>query len=243
LDEKRGIGWPRMTRSAARGRAAPRASAALAEPPERLRDAERSRAAILAAAERLFAERGYEGASLSDIGSAAGLSRGTPGYFFGSKAKLYSEVLSGAFGSRQEAATRAFAAVHAWCEDDGGVELLRDPLLRAANGYMRYLHENPTFVALVMREELDGGERLRHATSSSTAMRDAFSAVHRADRRRGVRSFRVEEAVLLFTVLTFGPYSLRRTLMPRVGIDLRTDAGRRRQARVVADQVLHLISA
>jgi len=233
-----------MTRGAVREPAATlHSSAARPEPPERVRDAERSRTAILAAAERLFAERGYEGTSLSDIGSAAGLSRGTPSYFFGSKAKLYSDVLTGVFGGRQEAVTRAFAGVNAWCDGDGSIELLRDPLVRAANGYMRYLEENPTFVALVMREELDGGKRLHQATSSSTAMHDAFSAVHKVGRRRGIRSFRVEEAVLLFTVLTFGPYSLRRTLMPRVGIDLTTDAGRRRQARLVADQMLHLISA
>jgi TetR/AcrR family transcriptional regulator len=233
-----------MTRSAVREPAAgSRAAATPAAPPERLRDAQRSRAAILAAAERLFAEHGYDGTSLSDIGSAAGLSRGTPSYFFGSKAKLYSEVIAGAFGSRQDAATRAFAGVHAWCEGDGGVELLRDPLVRAADGYMGHFQEHPTFVALVMREELDGGERLRQATPSSTAMRDAFNAIGKVHRRRGIRSFRVEEAVLLFTVLTFGPYSLRRTLMPRVGVDLTTDAGRRRQARLAADGVLHLVSA
>jgi AcrR family transcriptional regulator len=212
-------------------------------PAERLRDAERSRAAILIAAERLFAERGYDGTSLSDIGSAAGLSRATPSYFFGSKAKLYSEVLTNVFGSRQEAAVRAFAPVRAWCEGGGSVELLRQGLVRAASGYMRHLADHPTFVALVMREELDGGERLREATYSSTAMRDAFSAVKKVGRRRGVGSFRVDEAVLLFTSLTFAPFSYRRTLMPAVGVDLTADAGRRRQSRLAADQLMHLMGA
>src|SRR4051794_33753426 len=37
---------------------------------QRTRDPDRSRAALLAAAERLFAERGYGGASMADIGAA-----------------------------------------------------------------------------------------------------------------------------------------------------------------------------
>src|SRR5919205_2149237 len=107
-----------------------------APPPEKVRDAERSREAILAAAERLFAERGYEAASLHDIGAAAGLSRGTPSYFFGSKERLHLDVLRRAFDRRHEATTAAFAPVRAWCEPDGGgADALRDALAQAADGY------------------------------------------------------------------------------------------------------------
>ncbi len=59
----------------------------------RTRDADRSRAEILDAAERLFAERGYDAVTMAQIGAAAGVSRGTPGYFFGSKEDLYREVV------------------------------------------------------------------------------------------------------------------------------------------------------
>ncbi|MDP9362946.1 MAG: TetR/AcrR family transcriptional regulator, partial [Chloroflexota bacterium] len=80
----------------------------------RTRDADRSREAILDAAEALFAERGYEGASLQEIGRAAGVSRGTPGYFFGSKERLYQAVLERAFAAELEfvgqAQARAAAA-------------------------------------------------------------------------------------------------------------------------------------
>ncbi|HEU4954076.1 MAG TPA: helix-turn-helix domain-containing protein, partial [Gemmatimonadales bacterium] len=60
---------------------------------ERERNPARSRAAILDAAEKLFAEKGYDATSLSEVGAAAGVSRGTPGYFFGSKQELYDAVL------------------------------------------------------------------------------------------------------------------------------------------------------
>ena len=61
--------------------------------PERERNPTRTREAILDAAERLFAEQGYEATSLSQVGQEAGVSRGTPGYFYGSKADLYRAVL------------------------------------------------------------------------------------------------------------------------------------------------------
>ena len=75
----------------------------MAQRPEKERDASRSRAAILDAAERLFAERGYDATSLTEVGAAAGVSRGTPGYFFGSKADLYRAVLYRAFAEVREA--------------------------------------------------------------------------------------------------------------------------------------------
>lgn len=59
----------------------------------RQRDAERSRSAILDAAEALFAEHGFEAVTLAQIGAAAGVSRGTPGYFFGTKEALYRLVV------------------------------------------------------------------------------------------------------------------------------------------------------
>ena len=57
----------------------------------------RSREAILDAAERLFAEKGYESTSLKKIAEVAGLSRNTPAHFFGSKEGLYGVVLDRVF--------------------------------------------------------------------------------------------------------------------------------------------------
>jgi TetR/AcrR family transcriptional regulator len=57
------------------------------------RDSERSRSAILEAAERLFAADGYDRTSLAAIGEAAGVSRGLPSYFFSSKQELYDAVM------------------------------------------------------------------------------------------------------------------------------------------------------
>jgi TetR/AcrR family transcriptional regulator len=209
----------------------------------KIRDAERSREAILAAAERLFAERGYEAASLQDIGAAAGLSRGTPSYFFGSKEQLYADVLRRAFSLRHEATRAAFQPVRAWCAGDAGTDALRAALGAAARGYMEFLAANPVFTALVVREELDKGRRIRALSGTSTAMEDAFTAVRRAGRRRGLRAFAVQDAVFLFVALTFTPFSQGHTFMPALGRDLSRPAERRRHVDMAVDQLMHLLVA
>lgn len=214
----------------------------MAQTAERIRDARRSRVGILVAAERLFSERGYDGASLADIATAAGLSRGAPSYFFGSKERLYVEVLDRAFAARQAATEAAFADVHAWCAGDGGLPELRAALSTAIDGYLGYLLGHCEFVALVMRDELGGGHRLAARTAPSTAARDAFAALRRCGRRRGTGGFEVGEAVLLFTSLTFGPVSLRHTLVPAVGRDLAQAADRRKLVALAAEQLMHLLT-
>lgn len=210
---------------------------------ERIRDAERSREAILAAAERLFSERGYDGTSLGEIASAAGLSRGTPSYFFGSKEQLYVAVLDRAFAARQAATEAAFEPVHEWCADAGrGLNELRAALARAADDYLRFLASHPSFVQLITREELSGGRRLQARGVRSTAMQDAFEALRRSGRRRGLRAFDVGDAILLFVVLTFAPISYRNTLLRSVGRDLGTPAGRRRQVKLAVDQLMLLLA-
>jgi AcrR family transcriptional regulator len=211
-------------------------------PTVRLRDAERSRLAILAAATQLFAAHGYDGASMSEIGAAAGLSRGAPGYLFGSKQALYEAVLTAVFSTRQQATEHAFVRVRAWCDGDAQPTRLLPALAAAADGYMTFLHEHPEFVALIMREELDGGSRLKRASRSSTAMDDAFRALRRAGAKRGVRPFQIPEAVLLFVSLTFAPFSYRHTLLRSVGLDVTSERGRRRQARLAAAQLMSLVA-
>ena len=214
---------------------------ALAATP-RIRDADRSRRAILDAAETLFAKRGFEAVSLQEIGDTAGLSRGTPNYFFGSKQDLYVAVLERAFADREEATTRAFAPVRAWC-DSPRARPLREPLTRAIESYMSFLLARPAFVRLIVREELRGGEGLRLAQRESTAMRDALAAVRAVARKRSLRSFDVDDAVLVLVSLTFSPLSQQSTFMAALARDLRDATVRRQHVRLVSEQMLHLLGA
>jgi AcrR family transcriptional regulator len=112
------------------------------------RNAVRSRETILDAAERLFASRGYENTSLSDVGREAGLSRATPGYFFGSKAELHRAVLERCFEevrhAVREGRERALASGHS-------AEVI---LAGAVSDYVDFVAARPQFVKLIHREAL-----------------------------------------------------------------------------------------
>lgn len=58
----------------------------------RVRNADRTRLAVLDAAERLFAERGFSGTSMRDIACASGISQPLIHHHFGSKQDLYLAV-------------------------------------------------------------------------------------------------------------------------------------------------------
>src|SRR3954464_10546043 len=65
---------------------------------------------ILAAAAEVFAERGYEGAAVSDIARRAGFTTGAIYGRFRDKAELLLEVVRGVLESQQEAAVLAASA-------------------------------------------------------------------------------------------------------------------------------------
>jgi AcrR family transcriptional regulator len=190
------------------------------------RDAQRSREAILAAAERLFAGRGYEGVSLAEIGAEAGVSRGTPSYFFGSKEELYRAVLARMTRDREAALTPVFAPLVAWAQDDAPAAPLRDVLRGCVDGYLGFLHGRPTYVQIIEREALAGGERLAALETESTVMEDALAALRGRAEAHGLASFDVAEVILTFVALAFMPVAHRDTLLRRQGLKL--DDARRR---------------
>jgi len=146
------------------------------------------------------------------------------------------------FADREEATRRAFAPVRAWCESER-VGPLRRPLTRAIESYVSFLLARPAFVTLIVREELRGGEGLRRAQRQSSAMREALAAVRANARKRSLRSFDVDDAVLVLVSLTFSPLSQQSTFMAALGRDLRDAAVRRHHIGLVVGQMLQLLGA
>jgi|GEM_PF-379168 AcrR family transcriptional regulator len=112
------------------------------------RNPEQTRSRVLLAAEQLFAEQGFDQTSLADVGRLAGVSRATPGYFFGSKADLYRAVLESCFQKVRE-------AVRTGRERSRVSEAPPEVILSGAVAdYSTFLEQHPHFVRLMEREAL-----------------------------------------------------------------------------------------
>jgi AcrR family transcriptional regulator len=116
--------------------------------PDRSRDADRSRGAILDAAERLFAKQGFDATSLTQVGAAAGVSRGTPGYFFRTKAELYQAVLDRSLAEVRDAVREGRERALASNESAETI------LAGAVSDYFDFLSARPYFIRLIEREAL-----------------------------------------------------------------------------------------
>ena len=109
----------------------------------------RTRAAILTAAERLFAKRGYAATRLEDVADAVGVKRAALFYHFRDKQALYDAVIEEAFGdlvARLETALTAGGPIGPRVE--GAVEVWVDAI-----------QARPALARLVLRHAADAEER------------------------------------------------------------------------------------
>lgn len=199
---------------------------------ERIRDPERSRAAILDAAERLFAEKGYEATSLNEVGGAAGVSRGTPGYFFGSKQDLYQAVLNRSFAEVREAVRAGRERALASSQSPEVI------LAGAVSDYFDFLAARPLFIRLIEREALSNGplpESVGHLSAGQEALAAISAELGLDDAPSG------EAAQLLLSVISLCWFPLihARTVAPAVGVSLSDPEELERRKRHVISLVLH----
>jgi TetR/AcrR family transcriptional regulator len=204
----------------------------LASNPDKVRDAERSRAAILDAAEKLFAELGYDATSLTQVGAIAGVSRGTPGYFFRSKAELYQAVLDRSFAEVREAVRAGRARALA------SREIPETILAGAVSDYFDFLGARPNFVRLIEREALNGG-RLPEGVSHISAGQEALAAISAELGLDDSPSGEAAQLLLSIISLCWFPLIHGRTVAPAVGVRLDDADDLERRKRHVISLVLH----
>lgn len=105
------------------------------------RPSEITRERILKAAERLFAERGYDGTSIRAIVAKARVNQAAINYHFSGKDGLYREVLRAAFHALTKQQLAQAPHVRALSREDALVEFIRGQLrpLMARDELSRYL--------------------------------------------------------------------------------------------------------
>jgi AcrR family transcriptional regulator len=123
-------------------------------PPERQRDAERTRAEILDVATREFSDRGYAGARVDEIAAKTSTTKRMIYYYFGSKEQLYVAVLE-----------RAYTGIRA-LEQELDVDHLEpcEAIRRLAALTFDHHEAHPDFIRLVSIENIHRAEHI--ATSS-----------------------------------------------------------------------------
>lgn len=104
--------------------------------------AERTRAAILAAAEQEFARRGFVATRLEDVAAAVHLKRATLFYHFKDKQSLYEAVVSDAFGALTARLTEVF--------EDAQVPITTR-MERAVEAWVDTVTARPTLARLILR--------------------------------------------------------------------------------------------
>ena len=103
--------------------------------------AERTRAAILAAAEQQFSRRGFVATRLEDVAAAVDLKRAALFYHFRDKQSLYDAVVADAFGSLAARLEEAFSAP----------ESLSVRVERAVEAWVDTVFARPSLARLILR--------------------------------------------------------------------------------------------
>jgi AcrR family transcriptional regulator len=204
----------------------------MASVPDRERNPSRTRAAILDAAEKLFAQKGFDATSLNEVGTAAGVSRGTPGYFFGSKADLYQAVLDRSFTEVREAVRAGRARALASNQTPDAI------LAGAVSDYFDFLAARPNFIRLIEREALNGGPELdevSHLSAGQEALAAISAELGLDDSPSG------EAAQLLLSIIALCWFHLihARTVAPAVGVTLENADDLERRRRHIVGLVLN----
>ena len=198
---------------------------------QRTRDAERTKEAILVAAEDRFARLGFEGTSLHQIAEAAGVARSTPAYFFRSKDALYEAVLARVVARGQEAMARAYAK-------GGEPSSAEDAVESYVGAALDFLGHDQNFIRLIQREALGDGSRL--AEFFGRSVDEAVAALGPAADKAGISR---ERLILDLTALCWYPFAHEHTLLPALGMKAREPAFLDEQKRHISDLVRAMTSS
>ena len=137
--------------------------------PERIRDAERTRAELLTVATAVFAEDGYSGARVDEIALRTRTTKRMIYYYFGGKKQLYIAVLEKAYAGIREAENVLEVG------DLGPLEAVR----RLAELTYDHHHAHPEFIRLVSIENIHRGEFVRQIESLRSLSEPTFSRMDR----------------------------------------------------------------
>jgi AcrR family transcriptional regulator len=205
---------------------------------ELLRDAERTRAEVLAVATEVFAEAGYSGARVDEIAQRTRTTKRMIYYYFGGKEQLYLAVLENAYRGIREA------------EQKLQVDHV-DPVVamrRLAELTFDHHLDHQAFIRLVSIENIHRGEYIAQLDSLRTLSRPATSLLDEIlERGRDQAVFRhdVDALDVHIVISSYCVFQVanRHTFGFLFGVDFTEIAQRAHLRRMIGDVVVGWLTA
>lgn len=185
-------------------------------PPVQARS-EASRAKILAAARKAFAENGYDGTNVRDIAADIGMTHTLIRYHFGSKELLWKDVVRDMY-ARLDAALSPDVI--------GAMDVsTRDGLRKFLRHYIRYCAEHPEQARIMIAESQSGSERLEWMVEYIRKSHRALAPIFRGMMEDGLlpEVWLVSFFYIISTVCQM-PFVLSNTIETLYGVDMQSDA-------------------
>lgn len=170
------------------------------------RNPEKSKLAILTAAETEFADKGFWGARVDEIAANANINKRMIYAYFGDKEALYNAVLLNTYAKMEEVENNLVK------QKLQGIELVKEII----STYFEFLYNNPSFVNILMWENLDKGNHLKDIDNTNLereSIKYFINAIENGKRdgifRQDVDSYQV---VLSMITTCFANFSNQYTL-------------------------------
>ena len=190
------------------------------------RKGERTAQRILDAAESLFAEKGYSGATLRDVAAAAGIR--TPSLYnhFDSKDSLYAAVLE-----------RSFSPILELLAEFAGREGPASEPRVLIERVMKFLADSPNLPRLILHETLAGGERLSSELRAwiGPIFEKANQLAEETGASHGWNREQIPLLVLALYNIVLGYFAIAPLYQQLNGRDLMSDSLRQQQVQILAD--------
>lgn len=178
------------------------------------RDAQRTREKILEAAEKEFSEKGYYGARIDAITAAAGVNKRMIYEYYGKKHDLYKAVFNYVYSRLGERESEVLKA------ETDCIQAVK----KIIAFYFNYLAENPSYINLLLQENLNKGNAIGDmdfSTTRSIGFKNLRNHIETGKKkgifRKNIRAEDVEISILMFT---FANFSNHYTLSHLINKDL-----------------------
>lgn len=201
--------------------------------PRRKRDAERTKASLLAAALKEFSQQGYSGARIDKIATRARCNIRMLYHYFGSKKSLYLAVLESAYDNilQQEAKVRI------------DYDRPLDGVLALLKFVYDYFEKHPEFEGLLRTENMMQGKfvlRSQHVTQAAFPLRQVMTDLIASGERAGVFRKGLDPVQVYVTILSVSRFHLANaySLSALLGADLTRPEWRKARFRHASDLLI-----